>query len=236
MLRPRAVGSAFPEVAPVIEPVVLVKICGVTSVEDALACAAAGADWIGLNFHPGSPRFIDTARAIEIVAALPPTVSPVGVFVDRPPAEIVDIAARVGLKIVQLHGSEPPDDLWALRHLHLVRAFRLRQVRDWIAVTAFLAAAHAVGRLPDAVLVDAHVAGQVGGTGVTVASEVLDAMPPLGRLILAGGLTPENVAAKIARLRPWMVDTASGVEAAPGRKDPAKVASFVDAVRHATIV
>ena len=97
----------------------------------------------------------------------------------------------------------------------------------------YLARARAIGRLPDAILIDAYVAGQSGGTGATVASDVLDCIPPLPRLILAGGLTPENVAAKVALVRPWMVDVASGVESSPGRKDPAKVAAFVKAAQSA---
>ena len=96
---------------------------------------------------------------------------------------------------------------------------------------AYVARAQALGRVPDAILIDAHVPGQAGGTGTTVNEELLDCIPPLPRLILAGGLTAENVAAKVARVRPWMVDVASGVESAPGRKDPAKVAAFVRAAK-----
>jgi phosphoribosylanthranilate isomerase len=213
--------------------VVGVKICGVTSVDDALACASEGVEWIGLNFHPRSSRFIEPAQAARIIAALPPTVSAVGVFVDRPATEVADVAEDLGLKIVQLHGQEPPEDLVALTHLQLIRAFRLRAGSDWQPVLDYLARTQAVGRPPDAILIEAYVPGQAGGTGATLSSEVLDFMPPLHRLILAGGLTPENVAAKVARARPWMVDVASGVESAPGRKDPAKVAAFVRAVRDA---
>jgi phosphoribosylanthranilate isomerase len=214
-------------------PVVGVKICGLTCVEDALACADAGVEWIGLNFHPGSPRFIQPAQAAVIIGALPPSVSAVGVFVDRPAAEVADVAAQLGLKIVQLHGQEPPEDLIALRHLRLVRAFRLRQASDWIGVVDYLAHAQVMGRPPDAILVDAYVPGRLGGTGATVAADVLDCIPPLPQVILAGGLTAENVAAKVAQVRPWMVDVASGVEIEPGRKDRAKVAAFVKAARSA---
>ena len=210
---------------------VRVKICGLTSAMEALACAEAGADWIGLNFHPGSPRFITRAQASVIVGALPRSVSPVGVFVNRPAAEVADIAEHLGLKIVQLHGQEPPEDLLALGHLQLIRAFRLCLPSDWRTVVDYLSQAHFIGRVPDAVLIDAYVAGQLGGTGATVAVDVLDCIPPLPRLILAGGLTPENVAAKVARVRPWMVDVASGVESIPGRKDPAKVTAFLKAAR-----
>jgi phosphoribosylanthranilate isomerase len=217
------------------EHLVGVKICGLTSAHDALVCAEAGADWIGLNFHPGSPRFISRAQAAAIVAVLPPSVSAVGVFVNRPAAEVGDIASDLGLKIVQLHGQEPAEDLLALGHLQLVRAFRLGQPSDWRTVVDYLSRAHSLGRLPDAVLIDAYVAGQLGGTGASVATDVLDCIPPLPRLILAGGLTPENVAAKVARVQPWMVDVASGVESSPGRKDPVKVTAFVKAARNAAV-
>jgi phosphoribosylanthranilate isomerase len=212
-----------------------VKICGVTCVDDALACAQAGVDWIGLNFHPSSPRFIPPDRADEILAALPPSLSAVGVFVDRRAAEVADLSHGLGLKIIQLHGNEPPEDLLALSHLQVIRAFRLKLASDWMVVNDYLRQAGSNGRMPDAVLIDAYVADMPGGTGATVASEVLDAMPPLPRLILAGGLTPENVAAKVARVRPWMVDVAGGVESSPGRKDPAKVAAFVKAARSAFV-
>jgi len=217
------------------QPFVGVKICGLTSVEDGLACAAAGVDWIGLNFHPGSPRCITRAKAAAIIGVLPPSVAPVGVFVNRPAAEVADVAEYLGLEIVQLHGQEPVEDLLALGELQLIRAFRLGQPSDWRTVVDYLARAHSIGRVPDAVLIDAYVAGQPGGTGATVAADVLDCIPPLPRLILAGGLTPENVAAKVARVQPWMVDVASGVESIPGRKDPAKVTAFVKAARSAVV-
>jgi phosphoribosylanthranilate isomerase len=208
-----------------------VKVCGLTRVSDALACAEAGADWIGLNFHPASPRRVDLARAAEIVAALPAPVEAVGLFVDRPPAEVADIAGRLGLRIVQLHGDEPPEDLVLLRHITTIRAFRLGDLAAVGRMSSYLDRCRALGRLPDAVLIDAYVPGQAGGTGHTIAADLLDALPPLPRLILAGGLTPENVAARIGRVRPWMVDVAGGVESAPGCKDHARVAAFVRSVR-----
>jgi phosphoribosylanthranilate isomerase len=208
---------------------VRIKVCGVTRLDDALACAAAGADWIGLNFHPASPRCVAPAVAAEIVAALPPPAHAVGVFVDRPPAEVAEVADRLGLRVVQLHGREPPDDLLALNHLHVVRAYRLRDADAVAAMLGDLRRADALGRPPDAVLIDAFVAGQPGGTGRPITADVLDLLPPLPRLILAGGLTPANVAARIARVCPWMVDVASGVESAPGRKDLDRVAAFIRA-------
>jgi phosphoribosylanthranilate isomerase len=212
---------------------VKVKVCGLTSAAEARACVEAGADWIGLNFHPASPRRVDLSRAAEIVAALPAPAEPVGLFVDRPPAEVAEVAARLGLRVVQLHGDEPPADLAALAHLFVVRAFRLGDAASVARMSSYLDACRDTGRMPDAVLIDAHVAGQPGGTGRAIASDLLDLLPTptLPRLILAGGLTPENVAARVSRVRPWMVDVASGVESAPGRKDPARVAAFLRAAR-----
>jgi phosphoribosylanthranilate isomerase len=210
---------------------VRVKVCGLTRVADAVSCAELGVDWIGLNFHPSSPRRVDPEAAVEIVAALPATCKAVGLFVDRQPAEVAATAARVGLTIVQLHGNEPPDDVAALSHLIVVRAFRLADDAAIARMTSYLERASHLGRMPDAVLIDTFVAGQPGGTGHSIALDLLDRLPPLPRLILAGGLSTENVAERVARVRPWMVDVASGVESSPGRKDAARVATFIRAVR-----
>ena len=210
---------------------VRIKVCGLTTTADALACASAGADWIGLNFHPGSPRRVDLGLAAEIIAALPPTVEAVGLFVDRPPGEVASIAERLGLRIVQLHGREPVEDLVALRPLRVIRAFRLDSPAAIERMALELRRADALGAPPEAVLVDAYVPGVAGGTGQAIAADLLGLLPPLPRLILAGGLSPENVAARVARVRPWMVDVASGVESSPGRKDPDRVAAFIRAAR-----
>lgn len=209
----------------------LVKICGLTQVADALACADAGADWLGLNFHPASPRRVGSEVAAEIVAALPPTCAAVGLFVDWPTAEVAGLADRLDLRVVQLHGDEPPEDLLQLSHLTIVRAFRLADQAAIERMDAYLRRAGELGRMPDAVLVDGHVAGLLGGTGRTIDLSLLDRLPAVHRLVLAGGLTPENVAERVARARPWMVDAASGVESSPGRKDPARVAAFIQAAR-----
>lgn len=210
---------------------VRVKICGLTRVDEAVACVQAGADLIGLNFHAGSARFVDKSQAREIIAAIARPAKAVGLFVNRPAEEVVTVAAELGLTYVQLHGDEPPEDLPVLDRLWIIRAFRLGCVADVGAMTGYLERSRQAGRSPDAVLVDAHVPGQVGGTATLVAEQVLAQVPPLRRLILAGGLTPENVADLVARVRPWMVDVSSGVESAPGRKDAVKVAAFIRAVR-----
>lgn len=208
-----------------------IKICGLTRVEDALMAAEAGADWIGLNFHPPSPRFIEPAIAREIVRALPEPTSPVGLFVNSPPGQVAETAVQLGLKIVQLHGQEPPEDLLELSHLTIVRAFRLNDLSSIDAMIGYLNRSAELGRSPDAILVDGYVAGTPGGTGVVIADHLLERLPSLPRLILAGGLTAENVADRVRKISPWMVDVASGVESTPGRKDSAKVKAFIETIR-----
>jgi phosphoribosylanthranilate isomerase len=193
--------------------------------------AEAGADWIGLNFHPGSSRCIDPEIARSIVAVLPESCAAVGLFVDRDPKDVREVARAVGLTMVQLHGSEPPSDLVSLEGLGVIMAFRVGSAEDIAAMSSYLEACRRLGRMPLAVLVDAFVPGLAGGTGQTVADDLIAALPRLERLVLAGGLTPDNVASRVARARPWMVDVASGVESAPGQKDPAKVGAFVRAAR-----
>ena len=175
---------------------VRVKICGLTRVDEAVACALAGAHWIGLNFHAGSIRHVTPEVAAAIVAALPASAQAVGVFVDRPAREVSAVASDLGIRIVQLHGNEPPEDLIELQSFEVVRAFRLRRASDFGVVTEYLDRSVRLGRAPDAVLIDADVPGQMGGSGTLIADEVLDSIPALPRLILAGGLTPENVAAR----------------------------------------
>lgn len=208
----------------------LLKICGLTSPADAQLAASAGAFWVGLNFHPPSPRSIDLERARAIVDALPTPCEPVGLFVNRPPGEVRDTCRQLGLTIAQLHGDEPPEDLAELADFRVVRAFKLGSQADLGRMGRYLERAERLGGPPHAVLVDAAVPGLPGGTGRTIEEAILDALPPIARLVLAGGLTAENVAERIARVRPWMVDVASGVESSPGRKDPDRILAFARAV------
>ena len=181
-----------------------IKVCGITTSADALACVAAGVDWIGLNFHPGSPRHVDPARAVAIAGSLDGWAEPVGLFVDRPPDEIVEVARSVGLDLVQLHGAEPVEILPRLAGLRVIKAFRLSGPESAAEIRAYVARAEAIGRPLHAILVDAHVPGLLGGTGVAIADDLLDLIPRHPRLILAGGLTPENVADRVARAcRGW---------------------------------
>ncbi|MCK6455457.1 MAG: phosphoribosylanthranilate isomerase [Phycisphaerae bacterium] len=212
-----------------------IKICGITRVTDARSAADAGADAIGLVFAP-SPRRVDVRTARKIVRALPPFVTPVGVFVNAPPRHIRRIAGDVGLSVVQLHGDEPPGFVAALAPLRVIKTVRLRtseDLRDWKAW-------HRAARVPPAgVLIDSFVDQVRGGTGRTADWRLAgqfrggrrdrDALP----LILAGGLTAANVTAAIRLVRPDAVDVSSGVEQSPGIKNPRKMSRFVSAARDA---
>lgn len=212
-----------------------IKICGVTSAADAALVAAAGADALGLNFFPGSPRYVTPDTATRIVAALPAAVRTVGVFVNAAVDAIVQAAATVRLDLIQLHGDEPPEVLVQLGPRPLIRAFRCGPggagpIRD------YLDHCRQLGRLPDVVLIDAYRPGSYGGTGLTADWPAVCELAATGGdlpIVLAGGLTPDNVAQAIAAARPAAVDVASGVEAAPGRKDPHLVRAFVQQAREA---
>jgi phosphoribosylanthranilate isomerase len=227
------------------EPLFHVKICGVTSADDARMVAAAGADAIGLNFVTGSPRCLSSAAAREVARAIPDHVLVVGVFAGMPATEIRRIVAEVGLDAVQLHGHlsgggvvDPPEVCGSLAPLVVIRAVRLGPdgldaARSWLAASA--AAGHAASMaVVDAAVTAGTSAGQLGGTGATIDWSGLAAAGDLGiPLAVAGGLTPDNVAEAITTSRAAAVDTASGVESAPGRKDPAKVRDFCRTARAA---
>lgn len=227
-------------------PLFHVKICGVTSPADARLAAASGADAVGFNFVPGSPRRIAAAVAREAVAALPAGVLAVGVFAGATPGEMLAIAASAGLHAIQLHGHldaggsapDPPARCLELAGLPVIRAVRLG-ADGLAAARQWLAAAVAAGRSPDMLIVDAgvpqgEVAGRLGGTGHRVDWEAFAREAPLGLpTALAGGLSPDNVAAAIRATRVVAVDTASGVETSPGSKDPERMLAFVAAARTA---
>jgi phosphoribosylanthranilate isomerase len=196
---------------------VKVKICGVTRAEDARAAADAGADAIGINFWPGSKRFVALGDASRIAAVVPSRVLVVGVFVDAERAVIERAIREVPLGAIQLHGGESPDACagWDVPVIKAIAA------REGVAL-AELAASYPV----DYVLLDADSRGRHGGTGESFPLErAVDVAP--GRLFLAGGLRPETVAAAVRRVRPYAVDVASGVESAPGVKDRAKVEELI---------
>jgi phosphoribosylanthranilate isomerase len=211
-----------------------VKICGITSIDDALVAADAGAGAIGLNFYSASPRYCPLETAKAIAAAVPAGVCKVGVFVDATADEIRRAAELVGLDLVQLHGDEPAELLRAVRPLAVMRAFRAGS--DFSAVGDYLRACHVLRCLPRMVLIDAMHGDQYGGTGTTFDWHLLDTnrFDLLGiPLVLAGGLNPTNVAQAISIARPWAVDVASGVELSPGKKSPQLVRDFVAAAKAA---
>ncbi len=198
-----------------------VKICGVTRVADAELCVAVGADAIGLNFHPGSPRCVAVDEAARIVEAVAGRALTVGVFVDASLARIAEVKARTGIACVQLHGDEPAELLQAL----LPHAFKAIRVRD---AGSLQQARRYAG---EHILLDAFVPGQPGGTGRAFRWELAVELARERRVTLAGGLDPDNVAQAVACVQPFCVDVASGVESAPGSKDAARVRAFIAAAK-----
>lgn len=235
-----------------------VKICGVTTADDARLAVEAGADAVGLNFVPGSPRHLGLAAASAVRAAVPKGAVVVGVFAGATWEEIRRVAEAVGLDAIQLHGLlgagsddsipgsapvDPPELCRAVAPLPVIRAVRLEAPPPGgdplVAARAWIEAASRLGHAPVMAIVDATVsretnAGRLGGTGAVVDWEMLARARPLPvPTALAGGLTPDNVAAAIAASGAGAVDTASGVESSPGRKDPARVRAFVAGARAA---
>jgi len=213
-----------------------IKICGITNVDDVRAAIDAGADAIGLNFYESSPRHVTEERAREIVDSVRTKTVYVGVFVNKPVPEVNRIARVLGLSWVQLHGDEPPETLAAVSdEFNVIRVRRL-EAGGVAAISDDLAACRAAGRGASAVLIDAAAPGQYGGTGHTVSwAGLADYRQWLGstNLILAGGLTPENVGQAVRIVRPAAVDVTSGVESAKGRKDPVKMHEFISAAKGA---
>jgi phosphoribosylanthranilate isomerase len=207
---------------------VRIKICGITNVADAERAAELGADMIGLNFYAKSPRNIDAATARSILQALPATVEPIALVVNEPIAQAQRFAQQLGIGTVQVHGDMPERFVAGTRW---IPAFPVRDAASLQQIAACLNRLCAAGDAPAAILVDAHVPGQYGGTGQAAPWHLLADFKPGVSLILAGGLTPDNVAEAIRIVRPYAVDVASGVESNPGKKDPDKLRRFIDAVR-----
>jgi phosphoribosylanthranilate isomerase len=210
-----------------------VKICGITNPHDAGVAVRAGADAIGLNFYPGSRRYVGLRQAAEIIEAMDRPVAKVGVFVNATCAEIRQAVVSLGLDFVQLHGDEPPETIVELDDVPVIRAFRLSN-SGWQPLVDHLEQCQRLGVLPTAILVDAFRADSYGGTGESPDWVVARRYHDLGLklpLILAGGLTPAIVTHAIAAVSPFAVDTASGVESAPGVKDERQVAAFIAAAR-----
>jgi phosphoribosylanthranilate isomerase len=213
-----------------------VKICGITNVDDAFAAVEAGADAIGLNFFSGSRRCIGAAEAARIVQALGEQACPVGIFVNAAADTIREIRNQTNVELVQLHGDEPPTFLKELRGLPTIRVRRLGRDGMQAIESDLHECRRASGFAPAAVLIDAAMTGEFGGTGRTADWDQIAAYREwLGDvpLILAGGLTPENVAEAIRIVEPYAVDVASGVESSPGKKDRAKMHDFIAAAQAA---
>jgi len=203
---------------------VKVKICGITSLADARLCVEAGADALGFNFVEGTPRYVAPAAAAAIIAELPPFVTPVGIFWGHSPGHVKAVAEQCGLRALQFHGNESPDDL-AEHRLPLIKTIKVSAEADLSQL----------GRYPvSAYLLDSQARWSEGEAREPISWELARRGAAAGyRIILAAGLTPDNVAEAIERSRPYAVDVASGVEARPGAKDPAKVRRFVERARSA---
>ena len=206
---------------------VRVKICGITCLEDLAAALIAGTDAVGLNFHPPSPRSVTPEVARDLLYRLPPFVEAVGVFVRQKVHELRDLLTHLGrINIVQVHGE--PHEVAQPFPYRFVPAFQVREPVDLDGIRRYLEACQDANALPAAILVDGHAPGLVGGTGQKAPWDLLADFHPGVPLILAGGLTPDNVAEAVRRVRPYAVDVASGVESAPGRKDREKVRRFIE--------
>ena len=206
-----------------------IKFCGITSLSDARLAVEAGAWAIGTILWPGSERRCDPAEAARIAGELRRQAEIAGVFVNQPLDEVIGLADGIGLSLVQLHGDEGPSfcaEVARRTGAKVIKAARIRSGSDVQAMEAFHTDFH---------LLDTHRAGLYGGTGETFDWELVRLRRTSVPLILSGGLTPENVAAAIAAAHPFAVDVASGTEASPGVKDPAKLRAFAEAVHGAEV-
>jgi phosphoribosylanthranilate isomerase len=202
-----------------------VKICGVTNVADGLAAAEAGADMIGLNFYEKSPRYLTVAQAVEISRALPPFVMRVGVFVNPEEALVTRAIGECNLSLLQFHGDET-SEFCTQFSLMSIKALRVRDAESLKALANFQT---------DAFLLDAHSKSGLGGTGEQFNWDQAVEAQKFGKpIFLAGGLTPENVAEAVRKVRPFAVDVSSGVEISPGKKNHAKMKAFIAAAKSVT--
>lgn len=204
------------------------KICGITRLEDAVAAVDAGADALGFVFVPGTPRYVEPTAVADIVRRLPAFVAKTALFVDASEDHIRAVVEATGVDTVQLHGAESPTLGRALSpRVTVIKAFRIRGPESLDALEPHRDACAAW-------LLDAYVAGAHGGTGARFDWSLAVRTAGMGKaVVLAGGLGPDNVADAIRQVRPYAVDVSSGVEAAPGRKDPARIRAFLEAVRTA---
>ncbi len=208
-----------------------IKICGITTPADCEACISAGADAVGLNFYTGSKRCVDLPTAREIVRNIGTSAASIGVFVNHPPEEVMALHIELGLDFIQLHGDESAEDIHRLNGLPVIKAVRCGVGGLSVPARQFL---NDISSVISGILVDASVPGAFGGTGQLVDWDcVRDLRENLADtpIVLAGGLTPENVSRAIHHAMPDAVDVASGVETSPRQKDVPAVNSFVKAAR-----
>jgi phosphoribosylanthranilate isomerase len=202
---------------------VRVKICGVTNAEDALAAVDAGANALGFMFYESSPRNVAVKVAADIIRQLPPFVAKVGVFVNAAEENVRRAIGESGIDTLQFHGDETPEFCRGFLPLKIYKAFRMENLESLLALP---------GYRTDAWLLDSFVEGKRGGTGAQFNWDLAVESKKFGRpIILAGGLTPENVAEAVRKVQPFAVDVSSGVESAPGKKDHAKVRRFIAAAK-----
>ena len=204
-----------------------IKICGITKIDDALHATELGADALGFNFYKKSPRYIAPEKASEIIAQLPPFVVPVGIFVNEREEKIRDIQFTTGIKILQLHGDERPE--FCARFGFGSRVIKAFQVKDRESLK------HMVQYRVSAFLLDSYRDSLRGGTGVAFDWHLAVVAKTFGKVILAGGLTPENVAMAIEKVVPYAVDVSSGVEAEKGKKDHEKLKKFIHECRRSNV-
>jgi len=200
-----------------------IKICGITRMEDALQAVQLGADALGFNFFPESPRYITPQRAWEIISQLPPFVTPVGVFVNAAQEEIDEALAASGARVAQLHGDESPEFCRSCK-CKVIKAFRVGDQFDLARLAEYPVSAF---------LLDTYRKGLYGGTGATFDWEIAREAGRYGPIILAGGLSPDNIEEAIRSAHPYAVDVNSGVESEPGVKDHAKMEAVVATARAA---
>lgn len=200
-----------------------IKICGITNLDDAMAAAELGADALGFNFYPESPRFIAPEAAAEIIYQLPPFILTVGIFVNEPEEKVREIHERTGIQVFQFHGDESPEFCERFER-RVIKVFRVKDKESLHSIMHYKASAF---------LLDSHKDGLLGGTGVPFDWDLAQDAARSRRVILAGGLTPENVGEAIRRVKPYGVDVAGGVEKEKGIKDHGKIKKFIAEVRKA---
>jgi phosphoribosylanthranilate isomerase len=200
---------------------VRVKICGITNLDDALYAADCGADAVGFIFYPKSPRFVEIAKAKDIISKLPPFITTVGVFVNQSINDVANIVSRCNINVVQLHGDETPEYCSKIS-VKKIKAIRIKDEDSIKDITNYKV---------DTFLLDTHSENSYGGTGKVFNWDLAIKAKGYGKIVLSGGLTPDNVKEAIEKVKPYGVDISSGVEERKGKKDREKVKEFIKRVR-----